>query len=137
MTMQRNPFCLLCATAALMALSASGQTKFADMTTTLTFPAPTGPEDAPRTHIGTGSVLPIGSAAIEMQVTQTGGAASGGVTPGHGSGRATLTVATSRLDSFNLAFDFPDPGAQFSYNGQVKIAGGTGIYQLCGAPHNW
>lgn len=81
-----------------------------------------------RISAGSGMISGIGSTAMRVELVQAP-SPQGPV----GSGKAVITMATNRRDSFQVTFDFPEPAvpgqAFLSFTGVGQISGGTGAYQ--------
>lgn len=115
--------------AALCGGALIAQTRITDFTATIDLLAPAGPEAAPRAFVGAGYLDPMGYVAMHLALSQNAPPSNGAFANGAGPGRAVITAAMSRLDSFTMQFDFPDLFVDPWYSGPVEITGGAGAYK--------
>lgn len=109
---------MLCVAGAL-----SGQ-KTTDFSATVTLPDTPEVLRVVNTAVGTGPALGLGMVAAKLvfeQVPLASGVAAG-------PGRATATIATNAEDSFEVAFDFADPGVTAQFAGGGTIGNGRGVF---------
>lgn len=114
--------------AAVVGIAAQGQTKLTDVSGTIDFAAPAGPEEAPRTYVGAGRVEQLGTVSLQMDISQFTSAPRGTVGTGSGPGRGTVTMAFNRQDRLVFQFDSAEL-TPLQYAGPAVITGGTGAYQ--------
>lgn len=111
-----------------IATSVATAQKTTDISGTLIVPELPSTASLTRISAGSGMISGIGSTAMRVELVQAP-SPQGPV----GTGKALITMATNRRDSFQVTFDFPDPAvpgqAFLSFTGAGQISGGTGAYQ--------
>ncbi|MBI5085226.1 MAG: hypothetical protein HZB13_11585 [Acidobacteria bacterium] len=116
------------AVAVVLAAAAQGQTRLTDVSGTIDFPAPGGPEEAPRTYIGAGRLDQAGTVTLQMDISQFTAAPRGTVGLGSGAGRVTVTMALNRQDRVVFQFESAEL-TPLRYNGAATVTGGAGAYR--------
>ncbi len=109
-------------------LSVATAQKTTDISGTLILPGIPFNESVTRISAGSGMISGIGSTAMRVELAQAP-SQQGPV----GAGKAVVTMATNRRDSFQVSFDFENPAipgqAFLAFRGTGQISGGTGAYQ--------